>query len=125
VAGSYTVAHTKTGQVRRITITATADASNGSYPAIPVPGIDGRLIQVATNPGSPAPTANWDLALNDEDGFDLTGGNGQNRHTTNTEQVALDKYISNDEGLSLVITGNSVNSAVIVIRLKYVSLLPY
>jgi hypothetical protein len=123
-----------------ITITATADAADGSYPATgnqailrrysstPVGDLGGNLgntdgysiISVETIPGSPNPTVNWDLALLDVAGADILGAGCINR-SANTAQLC---YPANPHPLFgnvlITITGNSVNSAAIVIKVTLV-----
>tara|TARA_R110002096_G_scaffold242297_1_gene434249 strand:+ start:816 stop:1187 length:372 start_codon:yes stop_codon:yes gene_type:complete len=50
----------------------------------------GFLVQVETDPGSAAPTANWDLTIADSYLEDLTAGAAQNRHTSETEVLYQD-----------------------------------
>lgn len=47
----------------------------------------GEIARVTTDPGSPAPTDNYDITMNDENGFDTLCGKGANRDTINTESV--------------------------------------
>lgn len=49
---------------------------------------NGRLERLVTNPGAAAPTANYDVTVVDEDGVDLLGGVGADRHTSTSEQAA-------------------------------------
>ncbi len=50
--------------------------------------IDGEIVRMDTNPGSAAPTANYDITLIDDiTGLDILGGAGANRHTTTTESI--------------------------------------
>jgi hypothetical protein len=46
-----------------------------------------NIIMVVTDPGSPAPTADYDITITDANGVDVMGGSLANRHTTNTEQA--------------------------------------
>ena len=64
------------------------DASNGTVPALNLE-LKGFLLKVVTNPGSTAPTANYDITLLDPDGADLDAAESKllNRHTSNTEAV--------------------------------------
>lgn len=86
-----TVTQTLTGQGRYIdllTYSWTGDASNGSVPATESQWpIDGYIIMVVTNPGSPAPTDNYDITLTDTDGVDTMGGELTDRDTVNSEQA--------------------------------------
>ena len=60
----------------------TSDGSGNYTKAITVVGV---ILKVVTNPGSAAPTDDYDVTLIDEDGLDLFAGQGANRDTANTE----------------------------------------
>lgn len=104
----------------KIVVTATGDASNGSFPSTGTPiELNGFLVRVVTNPGATAPTDNYDVVINDENSVDVAQGTLANRDTANTEEVypvptsaASPPMVQGDH--NLVITNNSVNSAVIV-----------
>lgn len=49
--------------------------------------ISGEILRCVTNPGSAAPSANYDIVINDADGIDVLAGQGANRHTTTSEHV--------------------------------------
>ena len=75
----------------------------------------GCISKVVTNPGSTAPTDNYDITLTDADGVDLMGGELANRDTANSE-VAVPK-IDTVFGCNIVtdpftmtITNQSVNA---------------
>ena len=59
--------------------TCTSTASSEAY--------DGQVIALLTDPGSTAPTDNYDIVVNDADGHDVLAGQGANRHTTTTQWV--------------------------------------
>jgi hypothetical protein len=69
--------------VQKITLTWTSDGSGAA--TVTTPPLNGVLVRVVTDPGPAAPTANYDLVLNDEFGLDLFAGQGANRHTTSSE----------------------------------------
>lgn len=73
----------------KITIDILTDASDGSIPTTDIE-LAGFVTRVLTNPGSAAPTDNYDLTLGDPDdsSFDVLGGLLVNRDTANTEQIA-------------------------------------
>lgn len=77
---------TKIGEM--VTLSFVGDASTGSVPNTSVV-LRGRLVKVVTNPGSTAPTANYDMTLGDssDSALDVLGGALANRHTSTTEQV--------------------------------------
>ena len=52
----------------------------------------GRLVKAVTDPGSPAPSANYDIALTDDASADIlanTDATLANRHTSNSETVVF------------------------------------
>ena len=98
------------------TYTMTADASDGSFPATATYPINGWIIRVETNPGSTAPTALYDITLTDQDGLDVMNDALANRSATATEHVlAPQPYVRG--GVTITPTNNSVNSAVVVLRI--------
>lgn len=121
---------------RAVTITCTGDASDGSFPATnlatllasaPVP-LSGKLVALQTNPGSTAPTDNYDITLVDADGLDRLQGLGANRDTSNSEAVAIvysttsiHPPVAPGETLTLTLANNLVASAVVVLTLYFTS----
>jgi hypothetical protein len=119
MAGTITFTQSDSGQIRRVVATCTADASNGSFPATALPVLEGVIVGLYTNPGSPAPTDNYDITLVDGDGVDRLGGLGADRDTSTSERVALAIPVDSSDSLTLTPTGNSVNSAVTVVTIEY------
>ena len=130
MAGEVTQAVTTVvDPVKVVTLTCTADSSDGSYPAtaltgIPSNGRGGRLLQIITDPQSTAPQDNYDITVTDSGGADLLLGVGANRDTANTEVAVIatngaHSVYAGTATLTLNITNNNVNSAVIVIKLYY------
>ncbi len=125
--GTITQTFESRGPVGVVTLTATGDAADGSFPSTDLSTkISGFILALETNPGSPAPTDNYDIVLNDADGHDVLEGKGANRDTANTEKVqvvdvAEGRYppVAAGDTLSLVITNSTVNSAVIVIKIYF------
>lgn len=80
------------------------------------------LSKIGVNPGSPAPSANSSIYFNDSDGRDLLGGAGEAiiHDSNSTEARPLVKGFSCSQpittDISIIISRNSVNSAVIVIK---------
>lgn len=100
-----------------VSIDWTASSTDGSLPVLQV-ALSGWLVKVVTNPGSVAPTANYDIDLADPNDANLsaTGTLLNNRHTTTTEQVypvisgaVVPIFLAGTYGVT--ITNNSVNSA--------------
>ena len=78
--------------------------------------VHGFITRVVTNPGTPAPTDDYDITLTDTDGVDVLGGAGADRDTANSEQImplvgAVSVPCRVDSALTLAVSGNSVNSA--------------
>lgn len=126
--GDSSIAFTerKIGLVRDVTATVTFDSGDGSLPATALPFFGGRLVLLRTNPGSTAPTDNYDMTLVDEDGLDRLQGFGANRDTTNSEEVvivyastAIHPPVVFGEILLLTVVNNSVHSGTTVIRFVY------
>lgn len=97
-------------------------AANGSLTSTAITGglVYGVLLRLVTNPGSTAPTDNYDITLTDEDGFDALGGVGANRDTTTTEEAEIamtsfQRLVANT--LTFNLSGNSVDSATGVAKL--------
>ena len=129
MAGTVTFAHYIDGGLKKVVATCTGDASDGSYPATALPSISGKLIGLETNPGSTGPTANYDITLPDDDGLDRLQGKGANRHTSNSEYESIligataeHPPAAKGDTLTLTLTNNSVNEAVVVVTLYYEAL---
>ena len=130
MAGTITEALTSgRSPVKVITLTCTADSSDASFPAtaltnIPHNGVGGRLLQIATDPGSTAPQANYDIAITEGGGADVLLGVGANRHTSNSVVAVIESngahgvYAGTDT-LTIAISNNNVNSAGITIKIYY------
>ncbi len=115
------------GPIGVLILTAIADAADGSYPEIVAKArLSGTLLSLETNPGSPAPTINYDIVLEDAEGHDVLEGVGANRSATNTEKdiivfsgTEMHPAVAKSDVLTLKITGSTVNSAVIAIKLYF------
>lgn len=86
---SMTFAYHEMGAFRKVVATWTSDDTTGAVSGSTKP-IRGRLVKAITNPGSPAPTANYDIAITDDNSFDVLAGvqsSLANRHTSTTEEV--------------------------------------
>lgn len=100
--------------------TITCVSSTLGNVTIALPPIDGVLARVVTNPGSTAPTDNWDFVLTDVDGLDVCGGGGANRDTANTEQFAplISTYAPTViSGVHTLAVTNAGDSKTLVIKL--------
>jgi len=103
-------------QIQCFKISWLADDSDGSVLPASLPNFDGKILLVVVDPGSPAPTANYNITLKDGTGLDVMHGALQNRSDTVTEYARcsvvepMDRPVAGAVGFAL--TGNSVNSAV-------------
>jgi hypothetical protein len=107
----------KVGTIWRCTWTWTATAGgavSGNAQVVPY----GAIIRVDFNPGSPAPTDDYDATLVDTENIDLLMGQGANRDTANSETVVYGTPIFQDgkRTLDLVIAnaGNATSGTVTV-----------
>lgn len=127
MAGTVSETHVKRGPIGAVTLTVTGDASDGSVPSTDLATkISGRLLFLKTNPGATAPTANYDIVLNDADSHDVLEAVGANRHTSATEKVSvvmsgtsIHPAVAKSDTLSFVLTNNSVNAALITVTIYY------
>jgi len=126
MAGSTTLAHYTIGHVRRIIVDFVADAADGTVPDTLLPSIEGRLMELTTNPGGTAPTDDYDVTLIDAEGIDRLQSLGLNRDTANTESAipvysgsTIHPVVSKTDALTLKIAGNAVNSALGRVILLY------
>ena len=124
--GTITIEHYELGNIRKIVATCTADAAAATFPDTVLPKFEGRLLDLATNPGATAPTANYDVTVVDQHGHDVLESVGLNRHTANTEKApivysgtGLHPTVDESDTLTLNIDNNAVNSAQTVIELYY------
>lgn len=111
--------------VRVLTFICIADASANTYPVTTSKeSIDGYVFLVITNPGSPSPTASYDITLTDADGIDVMGGELANRHASDSEQAVPligeiygTRFVNGK--ITITITNNSVNSAETIVKVFY------
>ncbi len=83
-----TVAELMLGTVKKITFTWLSDDTAGTATGTTTNAFDGKIITLVTDPGTAAPTADYDVTVTDADGHDVLVGAGADRHTTATELVA-------------------------------------
>ena len=116
------------GNIRKVAFDCTANSSAGTFTSVALTqSIEGRLLQIVTNPGSPAPDANWDITLLNQHSVDMLLSCGLNRHTSTSEvaNIVYDvdgsahPYVTKDDTLTLAISGTTNNSAKTVIELYY------
>lgn len=89
---SVTVTYRRHGSSRIAVIDWLSDDSDGS--ATGTVQLDGQLWKFVTNPGSVAPSDNYDITLVDEDSLDVAEGLLANRDTANSEVVYPYKQVT-------------------------------
>ena len=105
--------------VGRLVFDAVGDDTSGLIPALVLPRFDGRILSITTNPGV-APTALYDITLDNADGFDILGGAGANLSATATERNAVtDGYVSRQEATTLNFAGTTAVDATVQVVLHY------
>ncbi len=77
-----TVTRTQFGSIERINAAWTSDTDGSQTQVVNLTGV---ILRVVTDPGSTAPTDNYDLTAPDEFGLDVFAGLAANRDTANTE----------------------------------------
>jgi len=127
--GTYTTSYNPdqaTNYKHKVLTVSITDDTAGTTVALAETDVLGYwLCAMETNPGSTAPTDDYDIVINTAGGADLLGGAGANRDTANTE-IAYPTVDSTtgqkgcvpiNSALSLVLSGNSVNNATVAIKL--------
>jgi acyl-coenzyme A synthetase/AMP-(fatty) acid ligase len=86
MAGSVTITPKLHESIKKMVWVWTSDGS-GDVSGTDTGIINGTPLRFVTNPSATAPSANYDIVINDEDGVDIAVGELANRHTSNSEQV--------------------------------------
>jgi hypothetical protein len=85
-AESYVASIKSAGTFQVLSLAWTTDAS-GNFVARTTPAINGYIVAIITNPGSAAPTADYDPLLTNSDGIDVSGGTLADRHTSTSQFI--------------------------------------
>ena len=104
VCGATVITEETFGTVQKVKF-AWTDAA-GSADGTTTKSYSGAVERLVTVPsGTAAPSADYDVVINDADGTDILMGAGADRHTSNTEQVNASSLgiVANDQ-LTLAIT---------------------
>ena len=121
MAGSATITYSSHDTIKYVQWSWTSDAS-GDMSGTDTVVVSGVALRYATNPGSTAPTDNYDIVVNDEDGIDIAAGGLANRDTSNSEQVLTGGDAKDGAAfigkLSLVVS-NAGNAKEGVLRMYY------
>jgi len=103
-----------------IELTWVADSGAATVPAYTLSSTDlleYYLYRVVTDPGSTAPTANYNVVISDSYG-DVNSGGLNDRSATATE--VFETVVPYNEDWTITITDNSANSATGIIQLTFV-----
>jgi hypothetical protein len=110
-----------TNAVQMLRYTLTMDSGGTTTQNIPVT-VTGKILYAKTNPGTTAPTDNYDLSLI-SDGVDIMGGALGNRDTANTEwavplcgSLMYSPYLR-DATVQVKAENNLVTNATVVLEL--------
>jgi len=120
MAGSIVFTHSKLGTIQKFTFDWLSDASGdvSGVLSVPLSGIIHR-VTIVPDGGGTAPTALYDVVLNDVEGVDILDGKGANLSATVTTSVSPDFTGGNlafDDQLDLVVSnaGNAKGGKVII-----------
>lgn len=123
-AGTWTITYdtvASASAIKTVTFAWTAAADGSVEKALPTAALtymEGNYIYwVETNPGSTAPTDNYDIVLNSSGGADVFRGKLINRDEANTEVVKGLNVPCDGTALTFVISNNVVNAATGSIKL--------
>ncbi len=111
-----------------ITCTCTADASDNTFPSTKITSMwslisssnpGHYLYSVEIQPSTPAPTNGFSVTLVDAMNYDILAGQGASQSSANTSFFkGLNAFL--DSAPTINITGNSVSSAVVIIKMVLV-----
>jgi hypothetical protein len=98
-------------RIEKVTVTWVADAADASVPTLSV-GLNGYLVQASANPGDPAPTDSYDVAITSPEGANAD----PNSDLLNWDTAAAETVVITSPPLlvgtyTLDILNNAVNSA--------------
>ena len=86
--GTCTITEYLSGPVKKVSVAMVASDSNGDVDGETFQ-VNGRVERVVVKAGTPAPDANWDFYLYDEDGVDVLGNSGKNLTATEVRSITL------------------------------------
>ena len=110
--------HRQPEHLNRIVVDWVGDDATGAVPTLVLPKVNGELLALITDPGTPAPDDDYDVAITDQHGIDVLFTVGANRDQANAEYAHivagaanLHPYVGEWDTLTLAVTGNTVASA--------------
>lgn len=87
MAGTVTITYQEHRSIKQVIWNWTSSAG-GAADSVDSKVVSGVILQITTNPDDvAAPTDNYDIVINDEDGVDVAQGLLANRDTLNSESV--------------------------------------
>lgn len=108
---TYPSSYSTSIQTILVSCTAGTDAEVGTYPDATIVPKRGWVFLAETNPGTTAPTDDYDIVLTNANGVDVMGGALLNRDETNTERAIPGVSGWVDGGVVTVETSNNSVSA--------------
>jgi hypothetical protein len=85
MAMSVTITDARNEGITKIKFEWTSETNSATGTTTDV--YSGQVLELVTDPGSAAPTDNYDVTITDADGVDVLAGQGADRDTANTEYV--------------------------------------
>jgi hypothetical protein len=104
----------KSKSYHKIQWTWAADAS-GDADLVTTDKYTGNVFLCITNPDADAPTDDYDIVINDDDGTDVLNGDGANRDTANTEQIVAFGFVHNSTLDLIVSNAGNANDGVVTL----------
>ncbi len=124
--GTVTVTQRRVGNIRQVIAAVVASSTDGTVPDTTLPAFEGTLLALGTAPGVTNPTSLYDITVVDQFTYDVLEGVGANRSASAAQKAAIvysgtGTHPPVDEGdtLTLKVSNNSVNSALVTITLYY------
>lgn len=111
------------GSVKKVKfVWTTASSSSGEAGGTTSFAYNGAVERLTTIPGTSAlaPTASYDVVVNDQESTDILMAGGGNRHTANTEQVnrASLGVIANDTMTLAITNAGSSNGGTVIVYVR-------
>lgn len=117
---STTITYDETSVVKKIIIDWVSDDATGTVSGS-TKKINGRILRVVTDPGTPAPSTLYDITVTDPETIDVLQGLAANRSATVTEDLNIiysgtsnNPYVSDILTLNVTNAGNSKQGQIII-----------
>ena len=121
MAGSVAITYSRDAYVKYVQWSWTSDGS-GDVSGTDTKVLNGVALRWATNPSATAPSANYDVVVNDEHGIDIAAGGLVNRHTSTSEQVLTGGDAKDGaafHGVLSLVVSNAGDAKLGVLRMYY------